>query len=77
MGPTLRGIHLVDDPNQKPYGEQYQTIWEGLGILDYVIVPHYKSDHPESNDVDKVVEYLIASKTPYKTIRDGEVIIIE
>ncbi len=47
LGPTLLGLHLVDDPNQKPYGEQYQTIWDGLNITDYVIVPHYKSDHPE------------------------------
>ncbi|WP_235782085.1 hypothetical protein [Paenibacillus senegalensis] len=37
LGPTLKGIHLVDDPRQKPYGEQYPTIWEGLGIIDYVI----------------------------------------
>jgi dipeptidase E len=77
LGPTLKGIHLADDPNQKPYGEQYQTIWEGLSILDYVIAPHYKSDHPESEDIDKVVEYLIESRIPYKTLRDGEVIIIE
>jgi dipeptidase E len=77
LGPTLKGIHLVDDPSQKPYGEQYHTIWEGLDILDYVIAPHYKSDHPESKDIDKVVEYLIESRVPYKTLRDGEVIIIE
>ncbi|MCU6713050.1 peptidase E [Paenibacillus sp. J5C_2022] len=45
LGPTLKGIHMVDEPNQKPYGEHHPTIWEGLSILDYVIAPHYKSDH--------------------------------
>lgn len=74
LGPTLKGIHLVNDPNQKPYGEQYQTIWEGLNIIDYVITPHYKSDLPE---IDKVIEFLIKSRVPYKTLKDGEVIIIE
>ncbi|CAM4429985.1 peptidase E [Paenibacillus alkaliterrae] len=77
LGPTLKGIHLVDDPSQNPYGEHYPMIWKGLSIIDYVIAPHYKSDHPESKDIDKVVEYLIQSRIPYKTLRDGEVIIIE
>ncbi|MET3548290.1 dipeptidase E [Paenibacillus favisporus] len=77
LGPTLRGIHLVDDPDQKPYGEQYQTIWEGLNILNYAIAPHYKSDHKESEDMDKAVEYMINNKILFKALRDGEVIIIE
>jgi dipeptidase E len=77
LGPTLKGIHLVDDPNQTPYGEQYQTIWEGLSILDYAIAPHYKSDHKESNDIDKAVDFMIQNKIIFKALKDGEVIIIE
>lgn len=77
LGPTLKGIHLADDPNQKPYGEEYQTIWAGLHILEYVIAPHYKSDHPESEDIDKAIEYMINNKIPFKALKDGEVIIIE
>jgi dipeptidase E len=77
LGPTLKGIQLVDDPDQKPYGEQHQTIWEGLNILDYVIAPHYKSNHNESEDIDKVVQYFIDKKILFKTLRDGEVIILD
>lgn len=77
LGPTLTGLHLVDDPDQKPYGEQYQTIWEGLGILDYVITPHYKSEHKESEAIDKVVEYMVDNKILFKALRDGEVIITD
>lgn len=77
LTPTLRGLHLVDDPNQKPYGDQVQTIWDGLNIISYSIAPHYKSDHPESEDIDKVVEYMIEHHLPFKTLQDGEVIIIE
>lgn len=77
LGSTLKGIHLVDDPYQKTYGEEDQTIWEGLSILNYAIVPHYKSDHKESEDVDKVIEYMVDNKIPFKALRDGEVIIIE
>lgn len=46
-------------------------------MLDYVIAPHYKSDHKESKDMDKVVEYMIDNKILFKALRDGEVIIIE
>lgn len=77
LGPTLKGIHLVDDPEQKPYGEEYQTIWDGLHILEYAIAPHYKSDHPESEDIDQSIEYMINNKIPFKALKDGEVIIIE
>lgn len=73
--PTLKGYAIVDDPNSKPYGEQFETIWEGLGILDYVVEPHYQSDHPESEMIEKEIEKLIELKIYYVALRDGEVII--
>ncbi len=76
LAQTLRGIDLMDDPTRRPYGNS-ETIWEGLGILDYLIVPHYKSDHPESKDADRVVEFMIDNKLLFKVLRDGEVLIIE
>lgn len=77
LAPTLKGLQLVDDPFQKPYGEEYQTIWDGLHILDYAIAPHYQSDHKESSDIENVIEYMIDHQIPFKTLSDGEVIIIE
>lgn len=77
LGPTLDGMHLVDEPENKPYGEQYNTEWNGLGILDYVIVPHYKSDHFESMATEDAIQYLIEKKTLFRALKDGEVIIIE
>ncbi len=77
LAPTLKGMELVDDPNVKPYDSQKETIWDGVGILDYTILPHYKSDHPESGKVDEAIEYMTKNKIPFKTLRDGEVIIIE
>lgn len=77
LGPTLKGIHLSDEPEQKPYGDEHQTIWNGLSILDYVIAPHYKSDHRESSDMDKAIEFMTENKILFKALKDGEVIIIE
>jgi len=77
LTPTLKGIDLLDDPNVKPYGDKIETVWDGLNILNYCIVPHYKSDHPESPKTEKVIEYMIENKIPFKALKDGEVIIIE
>jgi len=77
LGSDLKVLQIVDDPVDKPYRELQDTIWEGLGYLDYVILPHYKSDHPESALVDKVFEQCQEISIPFKTLRDGEVILIE
>lgn len=77
LAPTLKGMELVDDPNVHPYDAQKEIFWDGVGILDYTIVPHYKSDHPESGKVDETVEYMKKNKIPFKPLKDGEVIIIE
>lgn len=77
LGPTLKGIHLADEPEQKPYGAEHQTIWDGLHILEYAIAPHYKSDHPESADIDKSIVYMMTNKIPFIALKDGEVLIIE
>ena len=77
LAPNLKALQQVDDPTNKPYKEIQETIWEGLEYLDYIILPHYKSDHPESKDVDKEVEYCKKNNIPFKTLKDGEVIIIE
>jgi dipeptidase E len=77
LAPSLHGIELIDDPAITLPGHDSATIWEGLGIISYSIAPHYKSDHSETEDVDKAVEYFETHNIPYKPLRDGEVIIID
>jgi dipeptidase E len=73
---TLRGIDLVDDPNSLPEDYPQNVVWEGLGFVDFSIAPHYRSDHPESESIENVVEYFQASNMPYKALRDGEVLVV-
>ena len=77
LAPSLKALQQVDDPTIMPYKEHKEVIWDGLGILDYIILPHYKSDHPESADIDKEVEFCKKNNIPFRTLQDGEVIIIE
>lgn len=76
--PTLRGIDLCDDIS---LGEQYfpevPIIWDGLGLIPYAVAPHYKSDHPESAMIDRVVTYFEHNHIPYKPLRDNEVLLAD
>lgn len=75
--PTMHGVDLVDDPTVVPTGYNPEIIWEGLGIMPKMIVPHYKSDHPESAATDRTVQYLEHKNIPFTTLRDGEAIVVD
>jgi dipeptidase E len=76
LSPTLKPYATVDSPNELPYSEQKEIIWEGLGLVDFAFMPHWDSDHPESDDIDKEIEYCKKNNILYKAVRDGEVIIL-
>jgi dipeptidase E len=77
LGSTLDGLQLVDPPQLPAEGYGDEIILEGLGLLPFSIAPHFKSDHPESRQIDEVVAYFEARGIPYRTLRDGESIVAE
>ena len=77
LTPSLHGIELVDPKDDIAEGYEKEVIWDGLGLLDYAVAPHYKSDHPESEAINKCVEYMIDHHMPFVALHDGEVIIVE
>lgn len=76
LTPSLKGIELVDSKDEVTDRYDRSVIWDGLGVIKYSIAPHYKSDHPESADIDKCVDYFKEHNMPYKTLRDGEAIVV-
>jgi dipeptidase E len=76
LSPSLESSKLVDDSNIFPY-KLKKPIFEGLGLIPYNFLPHFDSDHPESSDINKELAYCKKKGLPYKTVKDGEVIIIE
>lgn len=76
IAPRLEGLQQVDDPSARPYPDS-DVIWEGVGILDYLILPHYQSDHPESAAIELEVAYCRAHDIAFRPLRDGEVIVTE
>jgi len=77
LTPTLKAYAITDDPTDFPYRDLTEQVWEGLGVLEYVIEPHYDSDHPESESTSKEIKWCIDNKILFKAYRDGEVLIIE
>jgi dipeptidase E len=75
LAPTLRGLHLVDDPQEAPDGYDPAVMWDGLAVLPYSFVPHYRSEHPESAAVEESVAYLIEHHLPFVALRDGEALV--
>ena len=55
LAKDMHGLEMCDDPNINPYG--IDTMWNGLGYFDYIFLPHYKSNHKETELIDGCVEY--------------------
>jgi dipeptidase E len=73
----LHGIEIIDPIDVHPEGYDKNIIWNGLGLIDYSVAVHYRSDHPKSYLVEDVVNLWDKEGRRYKTMRDGDVIIIE
>lgn len=75
LSPSLKGIELIDPPNIVPEGYHPEIVWEGLGFIGYSIVPHYQSDHPESELAGQLAEFFQENQVPHRALRDGEIIV--
>lgn len=80
--PTLRGSEdedspgHEDDPNYVPEPYQKEILWDGLGFLDFVLVPHYKN--PEiAESIEGYIEYLKQHQIEFKTLTEQEVYMVD
>ena len=77
LSPTLKGLEIVDDPNIISEGYKPETIWDGLDLIDFAFAPHFESPgHPETEAVSREVEHYKKEGIKYKTLHDGEAIVI-
>lgn len=73
--PTLYGLDCVDDPNIVPGGYETPSLYRGLSLIPFTFVPHFDSNHPESPQIEEVIDYCTRHRIPYRAYRDGEVFI--
>jgi dipeptidase E len=74
-GPSLTGFELMDEPAELPPGYAPGPVLEGLNLVDFAIVPHYRSLHPEAPAAERCARHLAARRLPFRALRDGEAIV--
>jgi dipeptidase E len=75
--PDFEGIHLMDDPAAVAQGYPADTPPAALGWLPWRVVPHWDSDHEETQAADLAVNYLLKAELPFRTLRDGHAIVVD
>ncbi|MFC9790179.1 Type 1 glutamine amidotransferase-like domain-containing protein [Rhodococcus sp. NPDC127528] len=79
MSPSLRGLELLDDPAEVEPTCGIPVVWDGLGLVDHAIVPHYRSpgyEPAESALIEEVADNYRRSGTSLRTLTDDEVIVV-
>lgn len=78
LSPSLKGLEYVDDPELDPEGYQPGIrITEGLGLISFSIAPHFRSDHPESQKINEVVDYFLNTSVVFVALNDDSVVITQ
>jgi dipeptidase E len=73
--PTLHGLQHMDDPSVLADGYDPEPVWEGLGLIDAAVVPHFRSDHLEAEAAGRAAAWMAEHGVPHRTLRDGDVLI--
>lgn len=79
MSPSLRGLELVDDPAEVEAVCGTTPIWDGLGLIDFAIVPHHRSPGYPAEEVeliDRIADGYRRSGVKYRTLTDDDVVVI-
>ncbi len=78
LGPDLKGLELVDSPDEVTVRYGSAPIYEGMHVLPYAIAPHFRSpEHPETEAIDNLVDYYLDHGVAFRTLKDGEVLVVK
>ncbi|NLE81391.1 MAG: type 1 glutamine amidotransferase-like domain-containing protein [Rhodococcus sp.] len=83
--PTLLGLDASDDPGEVRPTCAVEPLWEGLGFVDFAIVPHYPVQSTGESDVsltdlaevNRTITTLRSAGIAYRTLTDDETIVVD
>jgi dipeptidase E len=76
--PSLEGIELADEPHDVPKGYPKEILWDGLGLVSFYVVPHFRSGHAESAaESEGVIAYYKKRSMPYHALTDDQAVVVE
>lgn len=77
--PSLNLLQRGDLPGAEVVPETYpskETIWEGLNLVDFYVVPHCNMEWFQ-DDAKAIINDLEAEKLPYYALNDGQVVVVD
>ena len=74
---SLRGMDLVDDVHARADGYAPGEAWDGLGLIDFHPIVHFRSEHSESIQTEREYDFVIAHGIRHETLRDGDVYLVQ
>ena len=77
MTPSLHGLETLDDPGEVIPTCGIEPIWDGLGLVDRAIVPHWNSAMESNDDIDNVVERYRSARVAHWALTDDEVVVVD
>lgn len=73
LSKELNILKTVDEPID--FYNKGEILYDGIGLIGYIFIPHYKSNYHKAYLIDEIVDTCKKDKIKYKAFRDGEVII--
>ena len=66
----------MDEPGATApgYGEG-EPIWDGLSLVPFSIIPHFRSNHPEAAAAERAVQWAKDHDIKFQALQDGAVIV--
>lgn len=78
---TFKGLEIVYNSNHQPknYPKRLENkdLFKGLGLLNFSVASHFRSDHFESQAMNKVIDYFLDQKILFIVLEDGEVMLLD
>ena len=73
MSKSIELFKIVDEPID--FYQKNEIIYEGLNLIDYTFIPHYKSDYHKAHLIEEIVNTCEEKNIKYKALKNGESII--
>lgn len=79
MAPSLVGVDTADDPGEVAPTCDVEPRWDGLGFVDYAIVPHCPPPDARNpgDEASRMIEACRAAGVPYRMLTDDQAIVID
>lgn len=78
LGPSLRGFESVDPVDELRRAHRAEPTWDGLGVIDRVVVPHVQTpEHPASPALDALAARHRNDGIDHVPLRDGQVLVVD